>query len=112
LRTNAEQLAGRVDSGIGSERPGELSVRVFGDAAIITGRNTITGVQRARTARIRFTDVFVRRDGRWQAVGAQEHGIERHRADIARLAPRVMRDCLSVASVSARGTLGTPRAGR
>lgn len=72
LRTKADQLAGRADPSIESERLSELRVRVFGDAAIVTGLNTITGAQHAWTARIRFTDVFVKRDGRWQAVGAQE----------------------------------------
>lgn len=72
LRTKADQLAGRAASGIASERLSDLKVRVFGNAAIVTGLNTITGKQQAWTARIRFTDVFIKRDGRWQAVGAQE----------------------------------------
>jgi ketosteroid isomerase-like protein len=47
----------------------DLSVRVFGDSAIVTGRNTVsTGGTAPTTLRLRFTDVFVRRDGRWQAV--------------------------------------------
>lgn len=72
LRTKADQLAGGRDPTIESERLSELRVRVFGDAAIVTGLNTVTGAQHAWTVRIRFTDVFVKRDGRWQAVAAQE----------------------------------------
>lgn len=48
----------------------ERRVRVYGDVGIVNGIvvEDTTGGQR-RTV---FTDVFVRRDGRWQAVNAQE----------------------------------------
>ena len=50
----------------------ELDVRVFGDAAVVTGRTHATGTQSgaAFDVRLRFTDVFVRRDDRWQAVAS------------------------------------------
>jgi ketosteroid isomerase-like protein len=48
----------------------DLRIRVFGDAAIVTGR-----LQRARTLNgqsvednWRFTKVYIRRDGNWQVV--------------------------------------------
>jgi ketosteroid isomerase-like protein len=49
-----------------------LKVRVYGDVGIVTGRLTMEGTakQYASGAR-RFTDIFVRRDGRWQLVGGQ-----------------------------------------
>ncbi|HET7308362.1 MAG TPA: nuclear transport factor 2 family protein [Gammaproteobacteria bacterium] len=72
LHTKADQLAGRAAPGIASERLSDLKVRVFGTTAIVTGLNTIIGKQHAWTARIRFTDIFLKRGGRWQAVGAQE----------------------------------------
>jgi len=50
----------------------DMKVRVFGDAGIVTGRLTMEGTakQYASGAR-RFTDIFVRRNGRWQLVGGQ-----------------------------------------
>jgi len=47
----------------------ELSIRSYGNTAIATGRTTATtSGDAAHTVRLRFTDVFVRRDGRWLAV--------------------------------------------
>jgi hypothetical protein len=49
-----------------------LAVRAFGDAAVVTGRTTATTSGAApQTVVLRFTDVFVRRDGRWQVVASQ-----------------------------------------
>jgi ketosteroid isomerase-like protein len=49
----------------------ELSVRVFGDAAVVTGRTiATTGGANPETVRLRFTDVFIRRGGRWQIVAS------------------------------------------
>jgi ketosteroid isomerase-like protein len=50
----------------------EVRVRVFGDAAVVTGRTRGRG-ESGNTpydVEIRFTDTFVRRDGRWQAVAS------------------------------------------
>lgn len=52
-----------------------LRVRVYGDAAIANGVVELTrpdGPHRIMVRRHRFTDVFVWRDGRWQAVNAQK----------------------------------------
>ena len=50
----------------------DLSVRVFGDAAVVTGRTTATtGGANRQTVVLRFTDVFIRRAGRWQVVASQ-----------------------------------------
>jgi hypothetical protein len=54
---------------------GDLSVRVFGESAVVTGRTTyVSSVSNAAsvTFRLRFTDVFVRRAGRWEVVAS--HG--------------------------------------
>ena len=49
----------------------ELSVRVFGDAAVVTGRTTAsTGGASPATVRLRFTDVFIRRSGKWLVVAS------------------------------------------
>jgi len=49
----------------------QLRARVYGDTGIVTGIVTSSGQTGDRDRTI-FTDVFVRRDGRWQAVSAQE----------------------------------------
>lgn len=50
----------------------EIRVRFAGpDAAVVTGVNVVTG-NAPDTARVRFTDVFVRRAGAWKALSAQE----------------------------------------
>jgi ketosteroid isomerase-like protein len=50
----------------------QLAVRSYGDTAIVTGRTkaTVSGAA-PQTVTLRFTDVFVRRDGRWIAVASQ-----------------------------------------
>jgi len=50
----------------------DYKVHVFGDAAVVTGRASMTAAQNGRrfSTQERFTDVFVRRDGRWQAVSS------------------------------------------
>ena len=57
-----------------------LKVRVYGDVAVVTGQNTIKGVwediNRDISGPYRFTDVFVRRGGRWQCVASQASRIE------------------------------------
>jgi ketosteroid isomerase-like protein len=52
----------------------DLRVRFVGEVAIVTGRTHATGSYRGQTgsAVLRFTDVFARRDGRWQCVAS--HG--------------------------------------
>jgi ketosteroid isomerase-like protein len=53
--------------------PEDTAVRVFGDTAVSTGQSAMhvsAGGQESRF-RIRFTDVWVRRGGRWQMVAWQ-----------------------------------------
>ena len=51
----------------------EMHVAVYGNSAVVTGRDHIRGTYKSVTGegRLRFTDVFVRRDGRWQLVSNQ-----------------------------------------
>jgi len=42
------------------------------DVAIVTGVNAVSSKSPEFTARIRFTDVFVKRGGAWKALSAQE----------------------------------------
>jgi ketosteroid isomerase-like protein len=50
----------------------DIRVRLYGDTAVVTGRTTAktTGANAVALA-IRFTDVFVRREGRWLVVASQ-----------------------------------------
>ena len=50
----------------------DVTVRVFGDAAVVTGRTHGVGAFEGSPydVAIRFTDTFVRREGRWQAVAS------------------------------------------
>jgi len=50
----------------------ELRVRIYGEVAIVTGVVSTLFNQEANSKRTAFTDVFVRRDGKWLAVNAQE----------------------------------------
>ncbi len=48
----------------------DMKVSVYGKTAVVTGRTTTVsrGKDREITNRSRFTDVFVKRSGRWQIV--------------------------------------------
>lgn len=50
----------------------DVRARVFGEAAVVTGRTHGVGEFEGTPydVVIRFTDTFVRRDGRWQAVAS------------------------------------------
>ena len=51
----------------------EVKVRVMGVVAVATGRTRASGSYQGQTASValRFTDVFLRRNGQWQAVISQ-----------------------------------------
>ena len=52
----------------------DLNVRVEGNTAVVTGVNHVVGRDAAGKAtdrRVRFTDVFIKRDGRWQVWATQ-----------------------------------------
>jgi hypothetical protein len=55
----------------------KLNVRIYGDVGIVNGSVVATDDNRKELDRTMFTDVFVFRDGRWQAVNAQENGVRR-----------------------------------
>jgi ketosteroid isomerase-like protein len=50
----------------------EMNAHVYGDFGYIRGLATATDAQGKVLARVRFTDIYVYRDGRWQAVAAHE----------------------------------------
>ena len=56
----------------------DAEVRLFGNAAVVTGRITIVHKNKEEkllTRRSRFTDVFVWRDGRWQLIAGHSSRI-------------------------------------
>ena len=50
----------------------DVTVTVLGDTAIVRGRTEATGVagDQRGSARLRFTDTFIKRSGQWQAVAS------------------------------------------
>jgi hypothetical protein len=55
----------------------DMQVRLYGNTAVVTGRATTTsrGKDREVIGKSRFTDVFVKRDGRWQIVAGHSSRI-------------------------------------
>jgi len=48
----------------------DLKISLAGDTAVLTGLNTATST-RGQVLKFRFTDTFLWRDGRWQAISSQ-----------------------------------------
>ena len=50
----------------------DVTVRIFGATAVVRGRTVATGTDKglAIDVRLRFTDVFLKRHGDWQAVAS------------------------------------------
>lgn len=58
----------------------DVSVRIFGESGVVTGKAEVKG--RYRDFNIsgpyRYTVMFVKRDGRWQAVASQMTRVQQH----------------------------------
>ena len=54
----------------------DLQVRVYGDVAIVNGLVVTTDRDGNSAGKTVFTDVVVYRDGRWQAINAQENAVQ------------------------------------
>jgi len=52
---------------------GDMKVHVYGDAAVVTGKGHIKGTENGKPIdeQIRFTDTWVKRDGRWVCAATQ-----------------------------------------
>jgi len=57
---------------------GPLRIQVLGDTAVVTGVDHLGGTYKGHSGEmnLRFTDVFFRRDGRWQLVATQATRVE------------------------------------
>lgn len=51
----------------------ELKVHVYGDTAVAAGTSTVKGTYKGQdiSGKYRFTDVWVKRNGKWHAVASQ-----------------------------------------
>ena len=56
-----------------SSKVRDLVIRVYGKSAVVTGHWTAVGQFRGAdvSGEFRYTDVYVKREGRWQAVASQ-----------------------------------------
>src|SRR5262245_20229226 len=72
LATRAEVMARRKSGAVkyAAFTQDDYKVHLFGDTAVVAGRSTSKGTRDGKdySAQERFTDVFMRRDGRWQAI--------------------------------------------
>ena len=65
----AAGFAQQVESAV----PDEVTVKVYGDAAVVRFTLRIVGQRQAQRSEtvLRYTDVWIVRDGRWQSVSSQ-----------------------------------------
>jgi ketosteroid isomerase-like protein len=57
----------------------DVKVHIYGQTGVVTGRNLVTYKQKGKPSQndVRFTDVFVKHDGRWQCVATQWTSIKK-----------------------------------
>src|SRR5580658_10444270 len=72
-QTKAERSAEIKASHATSATMGDMKVRVFGDTAVVTGTDDEVSMENGKksTAHYAWTDVFVKRNGKWLAVASQ-----------------------------------------
>jgi ketosteroid isomerase-like protein len=72
-QTKTERAAEIKDANTTSATMGDMKVRVFDNTAVVTGADdeSTTEDGKKSTAHYVWTDVFVKRDGRWEAVASQ-----------------------------------------
>ena len=67
------ELATEFDQQVQSAIPDEFTVRVFGDTAVVWFTLRLVGLRQAQQVEVtlRYTDVWVLRDGMWRCVSTQ-----------------------------------------
>ena len=75
LRTKAEIVKGFSTGAFkyASREISDLNIRVYGDAAVVTGRSTQEGAENGKdySGDYRFTRVYIKQNGRWLTVALQ-----------------------------------------
>ena len=72
LHTRAEMLAHIPQRKPGANHLTEMHAHVEGSFGFVRGLNEVLDPAGKIKARVRFTDIFAYRDGRWQALAGQE----------------------------------------
>ena len=72
VHDRATMLAHIAQRGPNLNRLEDMHAHLYGDTAYVRGINQVNDPAGKPVARVRFTDVFVYREGRWQAVAGQE----------------------------------------
>lgn len=72
-QTKADRAAEIKSAHITSATLGDMNVRVFGDTAVVTGTDDEVTVENGKKSSEHYvwTDVFVKRNGKWLAVASQ-----------------------------------------
>lgn len=73
INDKAKDIAEAADTKFDSFETSDEKIRIYGDAAIITGRSRIKGKFKNEdiSGDYRFTDTFIRQGGRWQCAASQ-----------------------------------------
>ena len=73
--TKTQEIAGikTGDVVVDAEEPTQMKVRMYGDVAVVTGHLSVRDRRDGKAGQheVVFTDVWVKRDGRWQVVNYQ-----------------------------------------
>lgn len=72
LHTRSQMLAHIPQRKPGSNHLTEMRAYVEGNFGFVRGLNEVRDPSGKTVARVRFTDIFTYRDGRWQALAGQE----------------------------------------
>ena len=72
MHSREEVLAAIPKRKAGVNQLSELDPHLYGDVGYIRGLATLLDETGQVKAKVRFTDIFVYRDGRWMAVAGQE----------------------------------------
>jgi ketosteroid isomerase-like protein len=72
LHTRSQMLAHIPDRKPGSNHLTEMRAHVEGSFGFVRGLNEVLDLSGKIVARVRFTDIFTYRDGRWQSLAGQE----------------------------------------
>ena len=78
-RNRELELSAAFNQRVISANQEDFTVRVYGDAAVVWFTLRLVGLRQGQRAEVafRYTDVWVRRDGRWQCVSTQSTRIGR-----------------------------------